>query len=107
MKTFTAKHINVILKLPIYVAGGSFFFGTLLLMLHLISPKPEGEIYTGIIYTLAAFLLNAVFFLAMLAFCFSAPPSFRTKLYTRTALLLLNIPVAIIYIIIVINFSFK
>lgn len=105
MEQFIVKHINAFLRVPLYVAGGSFFFGTVLLLLHLISPKPDGELMAGILYTVFAFGTNGAIFLLMLGVCFAAPAEYRTRLYLRTAVLLLNIPVAIFYIIIVFNFS--
>ncbi len=92
------EHLEFSAKL---IGGGSFVIGTILFILQLINPKGGYEI-TGLYFTGYAFVINAFFFLCLLA----AAGAFyvrRIILLKTAGILLLNIPIAFIYLLILIN----
>jgi hypothetical protein len=92
------EHLEYSAKL---IGGGSFAFGTLLFVLQLIDPKGNYE-SAGLYFIGYAFVINAVFFL-MLVICASLFHHRHKALLKTAGLLLLNIPIAVIYLIIILN----
>lgn len=94
------EHLEFSAKL---IGGGSFAFGTLLFILQLIDPKGNYA-SAGLYFIGYAFVVNSVFFLALII---TAGLFYhRRQVLLKTAgLLLLNIPIAVIYFIIIINLS--
>lgn len=84
------------------IAGLSFIFGTILLVLFLNLKHGETIVMTGYIYTLITLLVNLIVFIILLG-CAINNKFYRTKLLKTCGLLLLNIPIAISYFLIVVN----
>lgn len=92
------EHLEFSAKL---IGGGSFAFGTLLFVLQLLDPKGNYD-KVGIYFIGYAFVINALFFVCLLATA-SIFAKRRLILLKTAGLLLLNIPIAILYVIILLN----
>lgn len=91
-----------LLKLPLKIALTSLAIGTFLLLLFFVAPDKDPVISTGIAYVIIALAINSIAFLIFIAF------SFRHKAYQwdiigRAGLMLINIPIAYLYFIIVVK----
>jgi len=93
-----------LLQLPGWIAGLSFGIGTLILLLHL-SIKDEMIIGIGMLYLVFAFFLNASVF-GSLIICSFLFKEYQKQILLQAAILLINIPVAILYLYVVINNPF-
>lgn len=84
-------------KIPIWLFKISFCTGTLLLVLGMLFRKCDPIFLIGFFYTIIAFAVNAIAFviLMILSFVFT---SHSYKIRFNTALLLVNIPVAVLYV---------
>lgn len=89
-------------SVPIWTALLSFGFGTLLLLLYIVSSEENQEdlLYIGLVYLLAAFIINVVVMLIMIALSFIHKNRQR-EILINTSVQLLNIPVAVIYFFII------
>lgn len=84
------------------IAGISFILGTMILVIFLNLKQGEDIIVIGYVYTLITLLVNLIVFIILLGYAINNKP-YRTKLLKTCGLLLLNIPIAISYLMIVIN----
>ena len=99
------KKIQDILQLPMVVALVSFVLGTVLFILYWIMPYNQITIgqesfslpVAGLFYTVIAFVLNALLFLALII-CSFVYRQYQITILKYTAILLVNIPIAILYI---------
>lgn len=80
----------------------SFAFGTLFLILHLIFPKNENILFYGFMYTVFAVCSNQLFLFMLLLQLFINWKK-RESIVYQMLILLINIPIAILYIFIVFN----
>lgn len=80
----------------------SFLFGTLFLILHLLFPKAVQIIIMGYIYVLLAILINFCTLL-FLIYQFAAYRFYRETIAIKILILLINIPIALLYLNIVIH----
>jgi len=89
-------------RIPIWLFNITFGIGTLILVLALVSSGCDAILIIGSFYTLIALIINAVAFvlLMILSFAFT---SHSNVIRLNTLLLLINIPVAILYIFIIIS----
>jgi len=102
METQIASNATQTSKFSTQLAIASFGIGTLILLYHLVNPNEERIIILGFIYVLFASLINGVVFLNLL-YHFTTNPFQREILAIKMLLLLSNIPIAFIYILIVIQ----
>jgi len=102
MKTINQNSkVQQIQELPLWTAGISFVFGTILFLLYLIERNDE-IIICGFLYVVAAVVINLAILLAMVALSFIHREHQRSILL-HTLVLLLNIPVAVVYLFILFN----
>lgn len=85
-----------------YLALTSFGIGTLLLILYLVFPEMILLIYAGYLYVLLAILINGITFL-YLFYLFLIHRLKREIIAIRMLILLANIPIALLYLNIVIH----
>ncbi len=78
------------------IAVGSWAIGTLLFMLAFIFPREDKIIIAGIIYIAIAGIINGILFLYLLGKLLSDNENKNYHL-TQIAILLANIPIAILY----------
>lgn len=101
------KYINEILKTPLWTFIISFGLGTFILLLFLVcmvnKDNPDKVIITGIIYVFAATVINLALLLFLIV-CAIIHKEYRKQLLERTAVMLLNIPIVILYLFIVTGF---
>jgi hypothetical protein len=84
-------------RIPVWLFKISFCTGTLLLVLGMLFRKCDPIILIGFFYTIIAFAVNAIAFVVLIILSFV----FRTHSYKirfNTALLLVNIPIAVLYV---------
>lgn len=81
----------------------SFALGTCLLLSFLLFPKIDSIIIIGLYYVGIAALINAILFLFLILTAF-VYWDYRIKLFKTCGLMLLNIPIAIGYFFMVINY---
>jgi len=91
--------IRKILRLPLWTAGISFALGTILLLIYLIN-KDNYVMILGFIYVAGATIVNIVVLFVLLILS-NILTEYRRQILEATAVMLLNIPVAIIYIFII------
>ncbi|OIQ20154.1 MAG: hypothetical protein BM557_05655 [Flavobacterium sp. MedPE-SWcel] len=94
--------VEILKQLPVWFFSISFITGTILLLLHLIIPKNFGYIEFGIVYTFIAFAINSLLLIGLIITSFYYKKHQKTILI-RGTLLLLNIPIALIYLFIVMS----
>lgn len=82
----------------------SFGIGTLLLLLQKLAPTNYEILFVGLLYVLFAILINGIM-LFNLAYHFIILPKHREYIAIKILILLANIPIAILYILIVFNFN--
>ena len=80
----------------------SFVIGTLFLLLHLLFPKVVQIIFAGYIYILLAILINTCTLLYLL-YEFAVYRFYRETIAIKILILLANIPIALLYLNIVIH----
>jgi len=81
----------------------SFAIGSILLMLFMITKKSDPFVYMGIWYLYIAFAINLILFFLVLISAIIYWEK-RVQLFGHAMLLTLNIPIAIAYFFIVLNF---
>jgi len=96
--------LSQLLKLPIWVFGISFTIGTLILLLHLFGNR-DISYAIGFLFILLAVFVNASLFGA-LVICSFLFKEYQKTILQQAAILLINIPVAVVYLYIVINNPF-
>lgn len=79
------------------IAFWSFSIGTLFLLISYIFPNNENIIIGGIIYILIAFIFNALVALVLLIY-FIISPNERAYYGFQLVIILINIPIAILYV---------
>ena len=84
-------------KFSTYLALVSFGIGTLILILHLLFPNMILLFYIGYIYVLLAFIINGIAFLYLI-YLFITYPFERETIAIRILILLANIPIALLYL---------
>ena len=89
------KHINNILQVPVVTTLISFIIGTVFFGLY-IAGNEEILIY-GLFYVLISAMTNFVILLLLSAISFNNK-KYQTIILQRTSLMLVNIPVAILYL---------
>lgn len=92
------KHIEIIGR---YTAASSLSFGTVLILWYYCFPKYELITIIGSYYVVTAFYVNIIVF----SIVFSAAliySRYKNKLFKVIGMLLINIPIAILYLILVI-----
>ena len=89
-------------KFATNVAYVSFGIGTLLFLANRCIPKVDFIIVSGVIYVILALIVNGCTFLALL-YHFTIQKNYRDYYAVKMLLLLANIPVAAIYLYIIIN----
>lgn len=95
MQTLSEIKLKRLLEFPIWVMGVSFAIGTLLLVLY-ITGDNYGIVMWGFLYVVMAFGINSSVLIAYILLGY-ALAEYRQQLMERAALLLINIPVAILY----------
>lgn len=94
--------MNSSLDISKIVAGISFIFGTLILVLFLFFKKEESLIMIGIYYVIGAIIINTFIFLGLL-FRLIINSENRLDLLKSIGIISINLPIAIGYFFIVIN----
>jgi len=91
-----------ILKMPLKTALTSFAIGTFLLLLFFVAPEKDPVIGVGICYVILAFAINSAAFMIFIGLSFRHR-SYQWDIIGRAGLLLINIPIAYLYFIIVVK----
>ena len=94
------KYIDEILKMPLWTFIISFSIGTILLLLFLIDKNNSNVLITGFLYVLLAIPINFALLLFLIV-CAIVHKECRKQILERTAVMLLNVPIAILYFFIV------
>ena len=89
-------------KFSTYLAITSFGIGTFLLILYLLFPEMIVLIYAGYFYVLLAILINGITFLHLF-YLFLIHRLKREIIAIRMLILLANIPIALLYLNIIIH----
>lgn len=89
-------------KFSTYLAMASFGIGTVFLLLYLVFPKSGYILFAGYCYVLLAILFNTITLL-YLSYQFAIHRFNRETIAIRILILLSNIPVALLYLNIVLN----
>ncbi|PZR11270.1 MAG: hypothetical protein DI539_20750 [Flavobacterium psychrophilum] len=99
--------LTQLLRLPVWLFGISFTLGTLLLLLNLFGDSDFREIsfVLGFLYTATAIFINASIFTALII-CSYIFKEDQNIIAQQAAILLINIPIAILYAYIVFNDPF-
>jgi hypothetical protein len=95
------KTIRTILHAPLWTFVISFCLGTILLLLYLID-KDDSLIIIGILYLALAFVLNLAALMVLIALSF-IHKEYQKVILLNTSVMLLNIPIALAYFVIIIN----
>lgn len=82
----------------------SFAIGTVLLVIHKLFPDNFEILFIGLLYVLFAILVNGIMFFN-LAYHFIISPKQREYIAIKILILLANIPIIILYILIVFNIN--
>lgn len=93
--------IKLLHRMPVVTFFISFALGTLILVLYMANEN-EQVLIAGFFYVLFAFLINFVVGLVMIAIAFTHR-KYQKTLLQNTCLMLLNIPITILYIMILFN----
>lgn len=86
------------------IGGSSFVIGTLLFVLALIDKKNDALYMFGLYFIIGVFTVNTFMFL-LLIICANIFKTKRRRLQITAAKLLLNAPIAFLYVIIIISHS--
>lgn len=99
--------LTQLLRLPVWLFGISFTFGTLILLLNLFGDEDLKELSypIGILYILTAAFINASVFAALIICSFIFKEQ-QNRVLQHAAILSVNIPIAILYAYIVFNDPF-
>jgi hypothetical protein len=95
-------NIQHILNAPIWIFGISFAIGTALMLLYLLDKTFDSILLFCFVYVLLAFLANMIAFGILVGLSF-VHRQYQKQILQHTAILFLNIPVAIGYIYLVFN----
>lgn len=85
------------------IASISFVIGTVLFALQLYNTTSFAFVYPGILFIIIAFVINTICFLALGFSLFNAKIK-RTVILKTIGMVVLNIPIAILYFYILIEF---
>ena len=96
--------IYYLLNIPIWIFLISFSGGTFLFLLYL-AGNNDSIFMAGVFYLAAAFIINAIAFVAMVISIFFYYDYWQIILL-RAALLLVNIPIALLYLFILLGNQF-
>ena len=96
--------MNTFIKSGKITALTSFIVGTIILILHIYLKDEVGILIVGLYYTIAAFFINSMLFSSLIIAAF-IKENYRKKLVTSAGILLVNIPIAFLYIFIVYHFN--
>ena len=97
------SEIKVLRQIPIWVFSISFIVGTVIFILYFIDNKHTYKIENyGIIYTTASYLINGLIFIGLANTSFIYK-EYQTNILARSTLLLLNIPISIIYFLVIVS----
>lgn len=89
--------VRQIMQLPKWIFGICFTIGTLLLAAYMINYSNNDFIMViGFLYILFAVIINTIV-AGTLGICAYLFPEHQNEILTKTAVLLINIPVAILY----------
>ena len=89
---------------PAQLAFWSFLIGSLFLLLAFLFPKEEDILISGLIYVLLAFFLNGICFVVLLLqVVFNWKE--REEIAFQMLILLANIPIAALYLFVLIQFK--
>jgi len=100
--TYHSQSMQWLLRAPLIVAGASFTIGTALLLYFLSDPHFEPIMPIGFCFVVLAFFVNSVVFTSLII-CGFILKEYQKEIFTRAGLLLVNIPIAAVYIYIVFN----
>lgn len=95
-----SKWLNKILHTPIVLTIISFTIGTVFLGLHLVDTTSLSIVIIGFYYVLLAIVVNLLFLLALIVLSFIYRKH-QKEILMRTAWILINIPIVIIYMFII------
>ncbi|MBX9807254.1 MAG: hypothetical protein K2X95_05615 [Flavobacteriaceae bacterium] len=84
------------------LAIGTFAIGTVLFALYYLFPNKTELLMIGIFYILFAFLINGIMLLYLL-YCPIVLPNLREYITIKILILVSNIPIAILYLYIIIS----
>ena len=102
-ETYYPDTILTIIRAPAWIAGLSFVIGTLLFVFQIMNLGFSDLMIIGFVFVIIAFIINltALGILLLLAYIHR---KYREKILIHTFLLLINIPIAILYLFILFNF---
>lgn len=89
-------------RLSTYLALASFVIGTAILLIYLRYPGEDLILINGFLYVMAAILVNGIA-LIYLMYHYAKNPDLREVLTIRILILLSNIPIAFLYLNIVLH----
>lgn len=98
------KHIKCILQIPLWTFSISFGLGTYILLLFLTDKDNSDTIIMGFFYVFAATVINFGLLLFSIVSAI-VHKEYRKQILKRTAVMLINIPIAILYFYIVTKFN--
>lgn len=91
-------------KFSTQLAITSFAIGTILLILHKLAPQNFNILSIGLLYVLFAILVNGIM-LFNLIYHFIILPKHREYIAIKILILLANIPITILYVLIIFNIN--
>ncbi|MBP0903663.1 hypothetical protein ACFSKN_03670 [Mariniflexile gromovii] len=97
--------MNIFITASKTIAASSFIIGTILFALQLFFRHSYMLVYPGIIFIIVAVILNTIALLGLL-FYLVAKPKEKLEIIKTCGMVLLNIPIAIAYFIILIHIEF-
>jgi len=97
--------MNSTLDISKIIAGVSFILGTLLLVLFLFFKEFESIVMFGLYYVLIAFVTNAFVFFWLITQLIVRSENW-IELLKAIGVILINIPIAIVYLLIVFHYLF-
>ena len=100
-KEITEETVKLIKIIPQIIAILSFAIGTALLLLYLIGNNKSYYSEIGAYYILIAILINSLLFLGIIITSYFYK-EYQLEIIKKSFLLLINIPIAILYLIIII-----
>lgn len=97
------EEVKSSIKMPVYLFLISLAIGTLLLLLHFAIPQVN-FLVAGFIYLLIAAAVNIIMFGCLVIYSF-VYWKYKWAILLHACLLLVNIPIAVVYIYIIFEFS--
>lgn len=91
------KNMKQVILTGKVLAAASFFIGTILVAFSLYFGESESILVGGFFYTLITAILNSIVFL-ILIICSIFDETYRLELLKTSSVMLINIPIAIVYI---------